>query len=245
MAGYPDSRSSVRIADSLIRGGADAIEIGIPFSDPVADGPTIQKASTASLQAGMTPSKALGIARSIRSAHARTPLLAMTYSNIILRNGISSFLHSAKLCGIDGFVIPDLPVEEAGEFIDESKIKNLDTVFLASPNTPKKRIERIAGKTTGFLYLVSVYGTTGSRAQFEQYSADAIASAKAAVAGKVPVAVGFGISRPAHVKFMNDAGADAVIVGSAIVDIITRRKKMEDGLRELESFARRLKRACR
>jgi tryptophan synthase alpha chain len=243
VAGYPDVKTSAQVVDALVAGGADIIELGIPFSDPIADGPTIQRASHLALEKGITPEKALQLARLVRKKHPKLPLLAMTYSNILVRAGLGRFMDRAKAAGIDGFILPDMPVEEAGEYLAEASQKGLATVFLASPNTSYARLEKIAESSTGFMYLVSVFGITGARKEFEDYTISAIRRAKQAGGSKIPVGVGFGISRPEHVKFMMDAGADAVIVGSAIIDRITGpRARM---LKGLQAFASSLKKACR
>jgi tryptophan synthase alpha chain len=244
VAGYPDIRTSKQVIDALVKGGADIIEIGIPFSDPIADGPTVQTASNSALKRGITPEKALQLAKSTRKKHPALPLLAMTYSNILVHAGLEQFMSRAKSCGIDGFIVPDMPIEEAEVYSNAASKHGLATVFLASPNTPAPRLQKIVESTSGFLYLVSVFGITGARKSFEDYTLNAVKNVKEAVGSKVPVAVGFGISTPAQAKFMRGAGADAVIVGSAIIDRIgkSRGKKMLAGLQE---FTKSMKGACR
>lgn len=244
VAGYPDIKTSQNGINALIRGGADFIEIGIPFSDPIADGPTIQAASNSALKFGITPEKVLQLAKNIRKKHPTLPLLAMTYYNILLRPGMEKFMSQAKESGIDGFILPDMPIEEAEEYLAVASGLDLGTVFLASPNTPQARLVRIVDRTSGFLYLVSVYGITGSRNSYEDYTLNAIKNVKHSVGAKVPVAVGFGISTPAHARSMISAGADGVIVGSTIVDRMTKSsgKKM---ITELAEFAKSMKKACK
>lgn len=244
VTGYPDVKTSGQVIDALVKGGADIIEIGIPFSDPIADGPTIQAASNSALKGGMTPEKALQLAKSIRKKYPGLPMLAMTYANILFQPGMEKFMSQAMASGIDGFILPDLPVEEAGDYLVAASKRGLATVFFASPNTPQERLGKIIDNSSGFLYLVSVYGITGARKSFEDYTLNAIKNVKRSAGGRLPVAVGFGISTPAHAKFMIGAGADAVIVGSAIVDRIAKSsdKKMLPGLTE---FARSMKRACK
>lgn len=245
VAGYPDLATSQRIIEVLIAGGADVIEIGIPFSDPIADGPSIQQASYAALRRGLKPDDALLMAGKIRKKHPELPMLVMTYSNIVVRAGLDAFMDRAKECGIDGFIIPDMPLEEAGHYTKSAAERGLCTVFLVSPNTSPARLERIVQKTSGFLYLVSVYGITGVRSSVESYTGDAVRSTKAATQGKVPLAVGFGISSPSHVKDIFKAGADAVIVGSAFVDKIANLKsKKKTNNSSLIRYVRSLKKAC-
>lgn len=246
VAGYPDIDTSNKVIDSLVKGGADIIEIGIPFSDPIADGPTIQAASHSALERGITPEKALNLVRTVRKKYPKLPLLVMTYCNILVRSGIEKFMTQARASGVDGFILPDLPVEEADEYIATASRLGLAIVFLASPNTPPVRLKKIVNSSSGFLYLVSVYGITGARKSFEDYTLSAIRNAKKATEGKIPLAVGFGISTPAHARLMIQGGADAIIVGSAIVDKIARWHGKKVQLHShLQNFARSMKNACR
>jgi tryptophan synthase alpha chain len=244
VAGYPDPETSKQVINALVNGGADLIEVGIPFSDPIADGPTIQAASNAALRKGMTPNKALHVVRSVRTQHPNLPLLAMTYSNILVRAGMEKFMSNAKHCGLDGFILPDMSIEEADIYLLTASKLKLATVFLVSPNTSEARLREIVARTTGFLYVVSVYGITGARNSFQKYTLDTIRAVKQVAGAKVPVAVGFGISRPAHAKNMIAAGAEAIIVGSAVINIISEGsgKKM---LQDLQNFARSMKKACK
>lgn len=245
VAGYPDIRTSEQVIDSLVTGGADMIEIGIPFSDPIADGRTIQAASNYALGRGTRPEDAMRLARNVRKKYPELPLLFMTYANILYRPGIEKFMAQSRDCGIDGFIIPDMPVEEAQQYITAASKLALMTVFLASPNTPPERLRRILQKTSGFLYLVSVFGITGARVSFEDYTREAVRNVRLAADNKIPVAVGFGISTPAHAKYMTAAGADAVIVGSAILDRIGTSGRNRAGmLQNIEKFAKSMKKAC-
>jgi tryptophan synthase alpha chain len=158
---------------------------------------------------------------------------------------MEKFMVRSKECGIDGFILPDMPIEEADAYSRAAIKLGLSTVFLASPNTPETRLRKILDSSSGFLYLVSVYGITGARKSFEDYTLNAIKSVKQVAASKVPVAVGFGISTPAHAKFMIDAGADAIIVGSAIVDKMAKSRSKSIMLKDMHDFARSLKRACK
>lgn len=245
VAGYPDTRASKQIIDALVKGGADIIEIGIPFSDPIADGPTIQAASNMALSKGMTPDKALQLVRSVRKQHPSLPLVAMTYSNILVRAGMEKFMAQSKRCGLDGFILPDLPVEEGDTYSSTASKLNLATVFLVSPNTPKARLLKLVTSTSGFLYVVSVYGITGARNSFQKYTLNSIRAVKQVAGVKVPVAVGFGISRPAQAKSMIAAGAEAIIVGSAIINKISDPSSNKMLLPDLQKFARSMKNACK
>lgn len=244
VAGYPDAETSKQVINALVNGGTDIIEVGIPFSDPIADGPTIQAASNDALRKGMTPEKALHLIRSVRKRHPNLPLLAMTYSNILIRAGMEKFMSNSKQCELDGFILPDMPVEEADIYMSTAAKHGLATVFLVSPNTPEERLRKIVASTTGFLYVVSVYGITGARNSFREYSMNTIRAVKKLSGSKVPVAVGFGISKPIHVKSMTAAGADAVIIGSALISKISNEsgKKM---LQDLQYFASSMKKACK
>ena len=246
VAGYPDIMTSEHIITSLINGGADIIEIGIPFSDPIADGSTIQYAIQNSLISGTTPGMCLELASRIRKTFPNTPLIIMTYSNILYRKGYIQFAKKAKESGIDGFIIPDIPIEESKEYLNTMQNIGMSTIFLVSPNTSEKRLKMICRICTGFLYAISVYGTTGEREGFDEYTIQSIKRVKNITADKLPLAVGFGISNPQHVKYMIDAGADAVIIGSAIIKkIIKEIENKERLLNILNRFIYELKNSCR
>jgi tryptophan synthase alpha chain len=246
VAGYPDIMTSEHIITSLINGGADIIEIGIPFSDPIADGSTIQYAIQNSLTSGTTPDMCLELASRIRKTFPNIPLIIMTYSNILYRKGYIQFAQKAKESGIDGFIIPDIPIEESKEYLNTMQNMGMSTIFLVSPNTAEKRLKMISRICTGFLYAISVYGTTGEREGFDEYTIESIKRVKNITADKLPLAVGFGISNPQHVKYMIDAGADAVIIGSAIIKkIIKEIENKERLLNTLNRFMYELKNSCR
>ncbi len=247
LAGYPDIKTTKEIISTMVDAGADIIEIGIPFSDPIADGPTIQEASYNALVKGITPQKSLDIIHDIKKIYPQLPLVAMTYSNILVRVGFSKFMQEAKQCGIDGFILADMPIEESEEYIKEASNLGLATIFMVSPNTKEQRIKSIASKSSGFLYVVSVIGITGMRESFEKYTANNITKVKEIIANSgIPVAVGFGISNPSHCKYMINAGADAIIVASAIINIIEHyREDKKRMLQELQSFVLSMKNACR
>jgi tryptophan synthase alpha chain len=244
-AGDPEPQATPRIADALIRGGVDILELGLPFSDPIADGPTIQAASVRALDAGTTPRKVLELAREIRQAHD-VPVVIMTYYNPVFRMGLDAFFRLAKKCRVDGVIVPDLPVEEAADYKQAASASGVDTIFLAAPSTSVQRLHKIVACTSGFLYLVSHFGVTGAKATVEETTIQLIKKFLPYTRGHVPLAVGFGVSKPEHVRCMIEAEADGVIVGSAFVNIIQRNMgKIDKMLEELEESARRLKEATR
>jgi tryptophan synthase alpha chain len=246
VAGYPDIDTTEPIVATLASAGADIIEIGIPFSDPIADGPTIQEASYDALMRGATPEKCLILAHGIRKRFPKLPILIMTYSNILLRTGFENFMIRSKSLGIDGFILPDMTIEESDCYIKKASGLGLATIFLASPNTSDQRMNSIVNRSSGFVYLVSVYGITGARKSFEDYTLCAIKQAKRIAGSHLPVAVGFGINKPSHVRSIIEAGADAVIVGSAIVNKIKSNTNNKTKMLEtLHSYVIEMKRACK
>ncbi|MFL6370803.1 MAG: tryptophan synthase subunit alpha, partial [Nitrososphaeraceae archaeon] len=205
VAGYPDVTTTENIISSLVSAGADIIEIGIPFSDPIADGPIIQEASYDALLNGITPEKCWNVFHRIRSKFPDLPILIMTYSNILLKAGFENFMMKSKQSGIDGFILPDMTIEESNCYIKQASRLGLATIFLASPNTSNERLNAIMNRSSGFVYLVSIYGTTGTRKSIEDYTLHAIRNTKRIAGSRLPVAVGFGITKPSHVRFMIEA----------------------------------------
>jgi len=212
----PDPKAFMANAGSLVEGGADILEVGIPFSDPVADGPVIQAAGMRALSAGATPQKILDIVGEL-SSHFTVPIVIMTYYNPILAMGIEQFMRNASDNGVNGIVVPDLPLEESDAFRDLALKHNIDSIHLAAPNTSPKRLESIVEKSKGFLYLVSMYGVTGPRDALSSQVLETVKRVKSIANGRIPVSAGFGISQPEHVSSLLRAGADGAIVGSALV----------------------------
>jgi len=241
--GYPNLRQTPRLIGALIKGGADIIELGIPFSDPIADGPTIQNATTRSLESGVRPLDALEIARTIHEKYD-TPLVLMSYFNPIYRVGLQKFLTLTKNSGISGIIVPDLPVEESKDYKNECVSTDIDTIFLASPSTHPDRLRQILAQTSGYLYLISLYGVTGVRSSVAESALTLIRKYHGAMAGSVPLAVGFGISTPDHVRAMIHAGADGAIVGSAFIEIIGKNQRSPiHAAKKLENMAKAMKKA--
>jgi len=242
MVGFPNQRATLSAVKGLVKGGTDIIELGFPFSDPLADGPVIQNASTVSLENGTKINNFFSLVKKIRKL-TDLPLVLMTYTNILYSRGYPKFTSEAKKAGIDGFILPDMSIEESKEYLNAAK-GNIDTIFLVSPNTTKKRIKKIAKSTSGFLYLVAVYGTTGVKTGIKNYTIKAIKDVKKQTEAKIPVGVGFGVSTPADVKKFVAVGADAVIVGSAFLKLIekTPQNKLEQ---KITTFTRSLKKQTR
>jgi tryptophan synthase alpha chain len=243
--GDPKPELTPRIAEALIKGGVDILELGVPFSDPIADGPTIQAASVRALKAGTTPKMVLGIAGEIKKKHS-VPVVILTYFNPVFRMGLDNFFRLAKSFGVDGVVVPDLPVEEAESYREAARSCGVDTVFLVAPSTSNERLRKIVGCTSGFLYVVSHFGVTGAREALEDSTVQLIKRVLPFTSGRIPLAVGFGVSKPEHARCIIQSGADGAIVGSAFVNIVHRHQgnggKM---LEELEALAHKLKAAVK
>lgn len=243
-AGLPKPKHTLDLCSALVKGGVDIIELGIPFSDPMADGRTIQESCYMALENGMRPRAVLKIAKKVKQ-ELEVPLVLLSYYNPIFKMGLEEFLGMAKDSGVDGLIIPDLPVDEAEEYIRFARRHSIDTIFLASPNTPEGRLKRIVDNTTGFLYLVSLYGVTGARERLENLTIAMVKKFSYLINGKVYLAVGFGISRPEHVRAVINNGADGVIVGSGIMKIVNGSEGLKDMLKKVEAYVRGLKDATK
>lgn len=212
MGGFPDLDTSRRIAEAYADGGADLVELGIPFSDPLADGPVIHAAGTAALRAGATTHEVLAVGRALAE---RLPVVAMVYTNLVFARGIDRFADDLVSHGISGVIVPDLPLEESDAVRAVCDASGLALVPLVAPTTPDERMAGIGALARGFLYAVSVTGTTGERASLSDAFAAIVGRAKACT--EVPVALGFGIGTPEQAREAAAAGADGVIVGSRLV----------------------------
>ncbi|RPI93844.1 MAG: tryptophan synthase subunit alpha [Chloroflexi bacterium] len=228
--GYPDLDTSINVIEALAKNGADLIEVGLSFSDPLADGPVIQKATQVALEKGITVRKSLEAVKVLRQRGVGIPLVLMGYYNPILAYGLEKFICEAMDAGVDGFIIPDLPVEEAEEFQfalsgassaseknARSPLSAMPLIPMLAPTTPDERMEKVARNAKGFIYLVSVTGVTGARQSVAEGLGDLIARVRAHTS--VPVCVGFGIGTPEQAREVG-ALADGVIVGSACVKTI-------------------------
>jgi len=219
--GDPDPKAFLANSTALIESGADIVEVGIPFSDPIADGPVIQASSMRALSQGATPKGILGLIREL-SSQSPVPFVVLSYYNPILTMGLDRFLTKANESGVDGIVVPDLPVEESEEFRNLALKHDIDNIYLAAPNTSKLRLRTILDRSKGFLYLVSLYGVTGPRDTLSPQALEAVSTVKSLAKGKIPISAGFGISRPEHVSAIIKSGADGAIVGSALVNIVSQ-----------------------
>lgn len=240
-AGDPDIETSEALVLEVVAAGADIIEIGIPFSDPLADGPSIQESTKRALGAGMNPHKALDLVRSIRNK-TDVPIVLMTYFNPVQKIGMSVFAGEAAMAGADGVILTDLPPDEAGDWKFAAEQSGLDTVFLLAPTSTEERVKKVADIGSGFIYCVSRTGVTGARAELSADVNDLVAKVRKFT--DKPVAVGFGVSGPDQVREICKS-ADGAVVGSALVDIIASKRGQDDLIPEVRSFVTSLKEATR
>ncbi len=223
MAGDPTFNDTKRFIGELESSGADLIEIGVPFSDPLADGPAIQKASERALRNGTTLKKVVKLVKEIRT-FSQIPLILMTYYNPVFKYGTEEFVKDAAEAGVDGIIVPDLIPDEADDLMGFSKKHGLDNIFLLAPTSTPDRIKKVVRATSGFIYYVSITGTTGAQLQIDTIMKDTLSMIKSFT--KKPVAVGFGISNPHEASMVSNL-ADGVIVGSAIVRLISEGKDIK------------------
>ena len=236
-AGDPTLERTPALVEALVAGGADLIELGVPFSDPIADGPVIQRAGQRSLAAGTTLAGVLRTAAQIRE-RSSVPLLLFTYLNPVVHYGVERLAADAAAAGIDGCLLTDVSVEEAKSYVEAMHRNNLDTVFLAAPTSTGRRLRLVAEYSTGFAYLVSRTGVTGVQESLSASVAPLVASMRAVTS--LPLAVGFGISRPEHVAELGRQ-VEGVVVGSAFVRLIEQYAADPKLEARLEAFARELK----
>ncbi len=238
-AGDPDLETTAKALKILDQKGADLIELGVPYSDPLADGPVIQAAATRALRKGVKLEDVLEVVNQVRG-ELRSPIILFTYYNPIFYRGAETFLNQITAAGVKGLVVPDLPLEEAENFIQAAADKEIEVTLLVAPTSPIERIKAIAMKSQGFIYLVSVTGVTGMRSQVESRVKDLLSSLRS-VTDK-PIGVGFGISEPEHALKIKQWGADAVIVGSAFVKRLASENTTA-GLEAVGEFCHSLKQA--
>jgi len=236
MLGDPDLATSAAILDLLVQAGADMLEVGIPFSDPIADGPVIQAAATRALNAGVTPRGCFALLADFRRGHPEVPVGILTYANLVVACGRDDFYRKAAEAGVDSVLVADVPLIEAAPFVETARANGIDPVLIAAANTPPERLAEIARFGGGYTYCLARAGVTGTETAVRfDHQAMLAALAKA---GAPPPVLGFGISTPDHVRAALDAGAAGVISGSAIVELVAAGK-----LDELGAFVRAMKAA--
>lgn len=230
MAGAPSLKRTHELIGILEEGGADIIELGVPFTDPVADGPVIQRAAEQALARGVTLRKVIGLVEKARK-RTQIPIVLMTYYNPVFKYGVKAFARDAAGAGVDGLIVPDLPPHEAGELIAPARRHGLDTVFLYAPTSTDARRRLVARRSSGFIYYVSIAGITGSKLEVDRTTMSSIKAMKSI--SRLPVAIGFGVSKPDEARRVA-ALADGVIVGSAIV-----KRAGEPGLKRFVASLRK------
>ncbi len=236
-AGDPDLNTTAQALRELDRSGADMIELGVPYSDPLADGPVIQAAATRALSRGVTLDGVLDLVKDV-TQDIKAPIILFTYFNPIHYRGIPSFLEQISTAGVKGLVVPDLPLEEAESLLKPATEAGIEVTLLVAPTTPVERLQTIAQQSQGFIYLVSVTGVTGMRSQIGNRVQELLGQLRS-VTDK-PIGVGFGVSDPLQARQMREWGADGVIVGSAMVKRLAEGTP-EDGLRSIAEFCKSLK----
>lgn len=239
-AGDPDLSTTAKALKVLGSCGSDIIELGVPYSDPLADGPAIQAAARRSLLKGTNFNSIISMLKEV-IPQLSCPIALFTYYNPILRRGIENYMTIIKDAGVHGLLVPDVPLEETETLRKEAQKHQIELVLLTTPTTPKERMNAIVEASQGFIYLVSSVGVTGTRESVNEHVQSLLQQIKEATSK--PVAVGFGISKPEHVKQVAEWGADGVIVGSAMVKILGEAESPEQGLKELEVFTKSLKSA--
>jgi len=239
--GDPDFDTSLQIVKTAIDSGADILELGIPFSDPIADGPTIQKADIRARKSGINIAKTLEFVKKVKD-YKDIPIGLLMYYNLIYQYGTEKFFSDFYKTGVNSVLVADLSIDDADEIIGPATSAGLDTVFMVTPNTNTERMKVIASKTTGFIYTVSLYGVTGSREKLSDMVEGMVKKLKELT--DVPICVGFGISKPEHAAAVAEAGADGVIIGSAIVQLIEKNLgNKENCLSEISAFLSGVKNA--
>jgi len=230
-AGYPTIEATLELVPALVRGGADLIELGIPFSDPLAEGPTIQKSSFKALQNGVTAAVCLELLRKLRWAGMEVPVVFMGYYNPLLAYGVERFCADAAAGGADGLIVVDLPPEESAEVREACLAHGLRLIYLLAPTSTQERIKQVTGLASGFIYCVSLSGVTGARDELAPSLGEFVARVRNAT--PLPIAVGFGISQPKQFQAVGRI-ADAAVIGSAFIDVISASVPSEAAARVTE-----------
>ncbi len=242
VVGDPDYKTSMKIARKVVEAGADILELGFPFSDPIADGTTIQGADVRALKKQINTAKCLKFVKRLRD-YTDIPIGLLVYYNLVYQYGIKNFFYRCRLSGVTSVLVADAPLEESDDIIAAARPHKVDTVFIVSPLTDPGRLKEILRKCRGFVYVVARLGVTGARKDLENSTLRLISKVKAR--SKLPVCVGFGISEPGHVRSVCQAGADGVIVGSALVRLIEKNLRSKRLLGRIEKFIKELKLATK
>lgn len=237
VAGDPNFKKSLEVIKQLAK-TSDLLELGFPYSDPLADGPTIQAANSRAIKSGINTHKVFELVKQIRK-FSQIPITVLVYANLVYQQGINNFYKKAKTAGIDGVLIPDVPVEESEIFVKAAVANNILPIFLVSQTTTTQRLKKILKVAQGFLYLVSVLGVTGKRKVLSKHILNLIKKVKSQT--KLPVAIGFGISAPEQITQLKKAGADGVIVGSALIDILAKSKNIAKAKTKIEAYTKKLR----
>jgi tryptophan synthase alpha chain len=240
MLGDPDLATSAAMLDALVEGGADMVEVGIPFSDPVADGPAIQAAAVRALASGVTPADCFALLRAFRERHPDVPVGILTYANLVVARGRGAFYRAAAQAGVDSVLVADVPLAEAASFAAAAEAAGVEPVLIAAPNTPEATLAGIARTARGYTYCAARAGVTGADAEV-RFDAGLLARLKAL--GAPPPVLGFGLSRPEHVRLAREAGAAGAISGSAIVSLAARNPGRE--AEAVRAFTQEMKAATR
>lgn len=241
--GDPNYKTSLEITKKIVDAGADILELGLPFSDPIADGQSIQAADVRAINSGINTDKVFEFVKEIRN-YTDIPIGLLTYYNLIYQQGINKFYRDSEKAGVNSILIADMPIEESDNIVMESSNNRVNTIFMISPLTNGKRIKRIVAHTSGFIYVVSRLGTTGAKSDLEKSTLILIKRIRKFT--NKPLCVGFGISKPEHVKSVIKAGADGAIVGSAIVDLIAKNiKDKEKMLNDVYAYVKDMKKATK
>jgi tryptophan synthase alpha chain len=239
--GDPSYGFSVELLKTLARSGADILEVGIPFSDPIADGPTFIAACERALRGGTTPDDCLRGLTELRESGVDLPVVVTAYANTIMANG--NLLEGLAEAGVDGLIVPDMPFEESGDLMEKLAELEMDLILQVAPTTSERRLKRILSSASGFVYVINFEGVTGPREDIPEGTLDLIRRIRGL--SDIPLVAGFGISRPEHAEKLIAGGADGVAVGSIFAEIYSARSKNPfESLREISEMARRMKEAC-
>jgi tryptophan synthase alpha chain len=243
-AGDPNLETTAALVREFERVGVDVVELGVPFSDPLADGPTIQAASERALKVGTTVEGVLALVAGLRGEGVEIPVVLMTYYNPMLQFGLERFAQACADAGVDGIIATDLPPEEGGKWISAARAHKVDTIFLLAPTSTDARVEAVAKATTGFIYCVARMGVTGARDAVPEELGELVRRIRQHT--QTPIAAGFGFSKPEHVHIAGrQLGADAVVVGSAIVSLIAENAASDELVEKVSAFVSELKKATR